>query len=62
MLLFMIKKLSAAALVGIALGIIASRYGVTQENEHPWFWTLIGVDQALHHLTGFGLSIFMAAN
>ena len=27
-----------------------------------WFWTLIGVDQALHHLTGFGLSIFMAAN
>ncbi len=30
--------------------------------EHPWFWTLIGVDQALHHLTGFGLSIFMAAN
>jgi len=24
--------------------------------------TLIGVDQALHHLTGFGLSIFMAAN
>jgi hypothetical protein len=41
---------------------IASRLGVTQENEHPWFWTLIGVDQALHHLTGFGLSIFMAAN
>jgi hypothetical protein len=30
--------------------------------EHAWFWTLIGVDQALHHLTGFGLSIFMAAN
>ncbi|MGQ0684922.1 MAG: DUF3307 domain-containing protein, partial [Bradyrhizobium sp.] len=23
---------------------------------------LIGVDQALHHLPGFGLSIFMAAN
>ncbi len=43
-------------------GIIASRCGVTLENEHPWFWTLIGVDQALHHLTGFGLSIFMAAN
>ena len=43
-------------------GIIASRFGVTLENEHPWFWTLIGVDQALHHLTGFGLSIFMAAN
>jgi hypothetical protein len=43
-------------------GIIASRCGVTQENHHPWFWTLIGVDQALHHLTNFGLSIFMAAN
>jgi len=43
-------------------GLIASRLGVTQENHHPWFWTLIGVDQALHHLTGFGLSIFMAAN
>ena len=41
-------------------GICASSLGVTQ--EHPWFWTLIGVDQALHHLTGFGLSIFMAAN
>src|SRR5215217_5699209 len=25
-------------------------------------WTLIGVDQALHHLTGFGLSIYMSAN
>ena len=45
-----------------AKGFIASRFGVTQENQHPWFWTLIGVDQALHHLTGFGLSIFMAAN
>ena len=45
-----------------AKGFIASRLGVTQENQHPWFWTLIGVDQAVHHLTGFGLSIFMAAN
>lgn len=43
-------------------GLIASRFGVTQENQHPWFWTLIGVDQALHHLTDFGLSIFMASN
>jgi hypothetical protein len=41
-------------------GIFSSSFGVTQ--EHPWFWTLIGVDQALHHLTGFGLSIFMAQN
>ncbi|WP_074831258.1 MULTISPECIES: DUF3307 domain-containing protein [Bradyrhizobium] len=43
-------------------GICASSFGVTLEQEHPWFWTLIGVDQALHHLTGFGLSIFMASN
>ena len=43
-------------------GICASSFGVTLEAEHPWFWTLIGVDQALHHLTGFGLSIFMAQN
>jgi Protein of unknown function (DUF3307) len=43
-----------------AKGICSSTFGVTQENQ--WFWTLIGVDQALHHLTGFGLSIFMAAN
>jgi hypothetical protein len=43
-------------------GMIAASYGVTLEQAHPWFWTLIGVDQALHHLTGFGLAIFMAAN
>ena len=43
-----------------AKGFCASTFEVTV--EHPWFWTLIGVDQALHHLTGFGLSIFMAAN
>ena len=39
-------------------GICSSHFGMTP--EHPWFWTLIGVDQALHHLTGFALSIFMA--
>ena len=43
-----------------AKGLCASELNVTL--GHPWFWTLIGVDQALHHLTGFGLSIFMAAN
>jgi hypothetical protein len=41
-----------------AKGICSSRFHMTP--EHPWFWTLIGVDQALHHLTGFVLSIFMA--
>jgi len=45
-----------------AKGICASRFGVTLKNQHPWFWTVIGIDQALHHLTGFGLSIFMAAH
>ena len=45
-----------------AKGFCASTFGVTQENKHPWFWTLIGIDQALHHLTGFGLAVFMAAN
>ena len=43
-----------------AKGLCASTFDV--HLEHPWFWALIGVDQALHHLTGFGLSIFMAAN
>mgnify|MGYP000152539775 CR=1 FL=1 len=43
-----------------AKGFVTSHFGVNQ--EHPWFWSLIGVDQALHHLTGFGLSIFMAQN
>ena len=43
-----------------AKGFCTSTFGVTL--EHPWFWTLIGIDQALHHLTGFGLSIFMAAS
>jgi hypothetical protein len=43
-----------------AKGLCASTFDM--HLEHPWFWTLIGVDQALHHLTGFGLSIFMAAN
>jgi len=43
-----------------AKGICSSTFKMSP--EHPWFWTLIGIDQALHHLTGFGLSIFMAAN
>lgn len=43
-----------------AKGFCVATFGVTP--EHQWFWWLIGIDQALHHLTGFGLSIFMAAN
>src|SRR5260370_17362824 len=41
-----------------AKGFCASTFDVTM--EHPWFWPLIGVDQALHHLTGFGLSLFFS--
>ena len=47
-------------LVDRAKGLCVSSFNVTP--EHQWFWWLIGIDQALHHLTGFGLSIFMAAN
>jgi Protein of unknown function (DUF3307) len=43
-----------------AKGFCVSTFRV--KSEHQWFWWLIGIDQALHHLTGFGLSIFMAAN
>lgn len=45
-----------------AKGFCVSTFGVTLQNQHPWFWTLIGIDQTLHHMTGFGLSIFMAVN
>ncbi len=41
-------------------GFLVARYNVTP--EHQWFWWLIGIDQALHHLTGFGLSIILALN
>jgi hypothetical protein len=41
-------------------GFCVATFDVTP--DHQWFWWLIGIDQALHHLTGFGLSIFIAAN
>ncbi len=31
-------------------------------DKSEWFWTLIGVDQALHHLTDFGLALTVAAS
>ena len=43
-----------------AKGLCSSTFDVTL--EHPWFWTLIGVYQALHHLTDFGLAIYIASN
>jgi len=43
-----------------AKGFCVATFDVTSEKR--WFWWLIGIDQALHHLTGFGLSIFLATN
>ena len=41
-------------------GFLVARYGIAPGN--PWFWWLIGIDQALHHLTGLGLAILLVAN
>jgi hypothetical protein len=43
-----------------ARGFCVSTFDIRPGNQ--WFWWLIGIDQALHHLTGFFLSLFMAAN
>jgi hypothetical protein len=40
-------------------GFLVATFNVT--NQDRWFWWLIGTDQALHHLTGFGLSIVLSA-
>jgi hypothetical protein len=43
-----------------AKGFCVATFSVTQESH--WFWWLIGIDQALHHLTNFALSVVLAAN
>ena len=43
-----------------AKGLSVSRFNITMESQ--WFWWLIGIDQALHHLTGFALAVIAAAN
>jgi hypothetical protein len=43
-----------------AKGFCVATFNVT--SDHQWFWWLIGIDQALHHLTGFGLAVVLAAN
>lgn len=43
-----------------AKGFCVSTFRVTM--DHQWFWWLIGIDQALHHLTGFCLAVVLAAN
>ena len=41
-------------------GFLVARYGIKPGN--PWFWWLIGIDQALHHLTNLFLAILLVAN
>lgn len=41
-------------------GFCVATFNVT--SDHQWFWWLIGIDQTLHHLTGFGLAVVLAAN
>ncbi len=43
-----------------AKGFIVAYVGVTP--THVWFWWLIGIDQALHHLTGFVLAVLLTTN
>jgi Protein of unknown function (DUF3307) len=43
-----------------AKGFSVATFSVTQESQ--WFWWLIGIDQALHHLTNFALAVVLAAN
>ncbi|MEH2479484.1 hypothetical protein V1282_002841 [Nitrobacteraceae bacterium AZCC 2146] len=43
-----------------AKGLCVSHFGIAP--GHLWFWWLIGIDQALHHLTDFFLAIFIVAN
>lgn len=41
-------------------GILVSKYRIAPGN--PWFWWLIGIDQALHHLTDLFLAILLVIN
>jgi hypothetical protein len=43
-----------------AKGWCVAHFNVT--NDKKWFWWLIGIDQALHHLTDFGFALAIAGN
>jgi len=43
-----------------AKGFCVARFGINQ--EHQWFWWLIGIDQALHHVTDFAWALLVASN
>jgi hypothetical protein len=44
-----------------AKGFCVAQFDVKQGNSQ-WFWWLIGIDQALHHLTDFGFAVVVAGN
>ncbi len=41
-------------------GLAVARFGLSPANA--WFWWLLGIDQALHHATDFGLAVMLAVN
>ncbi len=43
-----------------AKGICVSSFAIGP--DHRWFWWLIGIDQALHHLTNFSWALLVACN
>jgi hypothetical protein len=43
-----------------AKGFCVARLDIKGKHSH-WFWWLIGIDQALHHLWDFGLALVVAS-
>ena len=42
-----------------AKGFCVARFRLS--GKDAWFWWLLGIDQAVHHLTDFGLAVLLAA-
>jgi hypothetical protein len=42
-----------------AKGFCVARFNLTSHDS--WFWWLLGIDQAIHHLTDFGFAVLLAA-
>lgn len=51
---------AAHMLIDRAKGALMARYRLTPNDRS--FWSLFGVDQALHHVTGFAIAVVVAAN
>jgi Protein of unknown function (DUF3307) len=47
-------------MVDRAKGICVANFRLT--NVDHWYWWLIGIDQAIHHLTDFALAIILSTN